>query len=148
MLEEKIKVTLKIGLHARPSSALVNLLRNMQLDKALLSSDSETINALSIMDVMALGVTSGSIVTFKASGPDAGKALEAVRNFLDPKSLLEKELDILLRNIVIKALESGKNITPKSPLEEIEDTRNDLEKDIENIKKWVDKIDQRLDGIL
>ncbi|MDH2925175.1 phosphocarrier protein HPr /PTS system D-fructose-specific IIA component (F1P-forming) (Frc family) [Nicoletella semolina] len=68
------------GLHARPSAVLVNEAKKYQATIKVqnLDKNSPLVNAKSLMKVVSLGATKGSILRFVAEGNDAEQALEGI----------------------------------------------------------------------
>ena len=77
MLEQNIVVTNRLGLHARASAKLVQLVHGFKSTVWLISNARE-VNAQSIMGVMMLAAGLGTPLTLRADGPDETAALEAV----------------------------------------------------------------------
>jgi len=77
MLEQEIIVSNKLGLHARASAKLVQLVQGFKSTVWLVSKGRE-VNAQSIMGVMMLSAGIGTPVTVRAEGPDEAQALSAV----------------------------------------------------------------------
>ena len=77
MLEQEIVVSNKLGLHARASAKLVQLVQGFKSTVWLVSSGRE-VNAQSIMGVMMLAAGIGTTLTVRADGPDAEAAVTAV----------------------------------------------------------------------
>ena len=85
MIEREIPVTNKLGLHARASAKLVQLLSGYRSSAKMVAKGRE-INAKSIMGVMMLAAAQGSTVLMKIDGEDEAQAMDAVvdlfaRNF-------------------------------------------------------------------
>ncbi len=85
MLEREIVITNKLGLHARASAKLVQLLSGFKSEAFLLRNGRE-VNAKSIMGVLLLAAGVGSTVTLRTHGEDEAAALDAgvalfARNF-------------------------------------------------------------------
>jgi phosphocarrier protein HPr len=76
MLERELLVVNKLGLHARASAKLVQLLGSFKSNAFLLGRGRE-VNAKSIMGVMLLAAAQGSTVTLRVDGPDEEAALAA-----------------------------------------------------------------------
>jgi phosphocarrier protein len=72
----------KLGLHARPSASLVKLASTFTSEVWLEAND-KTANAKSIMSVMVLAAQSGTPLTFRAEGPDATEAVQAMIALVD-----------------------------------------------------------------
>ncbi|MCR9307119.1 fused PTS fructose transporter subunit IIA/HPr protein [Vibrio diabolicus] len=70
------------GLHARPGAMLVAEAKKFEstIRVANLDGDGKTVNAKSLMKVIALGVKHGHQLQFTAEGPDAPQALESIGN--------------------------------------------------------------------
>ncbi|WP_233843432.1 HPr family phosphocarrier protein [Dyella sp. 2HG41-7] len=84
MLEKDIVVTNKLGLHARASAKLVQLVQSFKSTVWLISKGRE-VNAQSIMGVMMLAAGIGTPLTVRADGPDESAALNAVVELFDRK---------------------------------------------------------------
>lgn len=70
------------GLHARPGAMLVAEAKKFEstIRVANLDGDGKSVNAKSLMKVIALGVKHGHQLQFSAEGPDAAQALESIGN--------------------------------------------------------------------
>jgi len=77
MIEKKIKVINKLGLHARPSSMLVKLAILFRSDIKIRKEDME-VNGKSIMGVMMLAAECGSELSFIIDGVDEIAAFEQI----------------------------------------------------------------------
>ena len=84
MLEKEIVVSNKLGLHARASAKLVQLVQGFKSSVWLISGGRE-VNAKSIMGVMMLAAGIGTPLTLRAEGPDESAALAAVVALFDRK---------------------------------------------------------------
>ena len=84
MLEKEIVITNRLGLHARASAKLVQLVQGFKSTVWLVSKGRE-VNAQSIMGVMMLAAGLGSPVTIRAEGPDEEAALTAVAALFERK---------------------------------------------------------------
>lgn len=85
MIEREIPVTNKLGLHARASAKLVQLLSGYRSSAKMVAKGRE-IDAKSIMGVMMLAAGQGSTLLMKIDGEDEAQAMDAVvdlfaRNF-------------------------------------------------------------------
>ena len=85
MIERDIPVTNKLGLHARASAKLVQLLSGYR-SSAKMCAKVREIDAKSIMGVMMLAAGQGSTVLMRIDGEDEAAAMAAVidlftRNF-------------------------------------------------------------------
>ena len=77
MLERQVEITNKLGLHARASAKLVQMLQGFKSNAWLIHRGRE-INAKSIMGVMMLAAGKGSKVVIEIDGPDEGDAMDAI----------------------------------------------------------------------
>ena len=84
MLEKEIVVTNKLGLHARASAKLVQLVQGFKSTVWLISKGRE-VNAQSIMGVMMLAAGLGTPLTVRVEGMDEQQALAAVVDLFDRK---------------------------------------------------------------
>jgi len=66
-----------LGLHARAAAQLVKLANRFQCDVFLVKEDQE-VNGKSIMGVLMLAATQGSLLTVRTEGADAEPALKAL----------------------------------------------------------------------
>ncbi|WP_448096626.1 HPr family phosphocarrier protein [Luteibacter yeojuensis] len=84
MLERDIVVSNRLGLHARASAKLVQLVSGFKSTVWLVSKGRE-VNAQSIMGVMMLAAGMGTSLTVRAEGVDEEAALAAVIDLFDRK---------------------------------------------------------------
>jgi phosphocarrier protein len=84
MLEKQIVISNKLGLHARASAKLVQLVQQFKATVWLVSEGRE-VNAQSIMGVMMLAAGIGTPLTLRAAGPDEAQALDAVADLFERK---------------------------------------------------------------
>ena len=84
MVEREIVVSNKLGLHARASAKLVQLVQGFKSTIWLIGEGRE-VNAKSIMGVMMLAAGIGTPLTLRAEGPDEDLALDAVIALFDRK---------------------------------------------------------------
>ena len=85
MLDRELTVSNRLGLHARATAKLVQVLSGFRCN-ATLSAKGREVNAKSIMGVMLLAAGQGTPVTVRVDGADEAQALAAVvelfeRNF-------------------------------------------------------------------
>lgn len=77
MIERELAVANRLGLHARATARLVQLLSGYKCE-ATLSARGRQVNAKSIMGVMLLAAGNGSTVVLRVDGEDEAAAAEAV----------------------------------------------------------------------
>jgi phosphocarrier protein len=84
MLERDIVVSNRLGLHARASAKLVQLVSSFKSTVWIVSKGRE-VNAQSIMGVMMLAAGMGTALSVRADGEDEEAALNAVVELFDRK---------------------------------------------------------------
>ncbi|HET8943015.1 MAG TPA: HPr family phosphocarrier protein [Rudaea sp.] len=77
MLEREVTISNKLGLHARASAKLVQLLQGFKADAWLIYRGRE-VNAKSIMGVMMLAAGVGNQITLRTDGPDEAAVMDAM----------------------------------------------------------------------
>jgi len=77
MLERTLPVTNRLGLHARATAKLVQLLSGFRAN-ATLAARGREVNAKSIMGVMLLAAGQGTDVVLRVDGEDEQAAADAV----------------------------------------------------------------------
>ena len=78
-----------VGLHARPAIAFTKLAKSFKAAEIKIrgGDDQPWVDAKSIVRVMALKLRTGAVLQMRASGVDAGSAIEAL------KALVERDFD-------------------------------------------------------
>ncbi|MCW8807941.1 MAG: HPr family phosphocarrier protein [Rhodanobacter sp.] len=84
MLEQDVVISNRLGLHARASAKLVQLVHGFKSTVWLISKGRE-VNAQSIMGVMMLAAGLGTSLTIRADGPDEQSAVAAVVELFERK---------------------------------------------------------------
>ncbi|MGH7495910.1 MAG: HPr family phosphocarrier protein [bacterium] len=84
MVEKKIVVKNKLGVHARPAAMLVKTAASFRSDIHL-AREGQIINGKSIMGVMMLAANLGSEVTISAKGEDEQKAVDAIAKLFEDR---------------------------------------------------------------
>ncbi|WAM08913.1 HPr family phosphocarrier protein [Mycoplasmopsis cynos] len=87
MKEFTYKIIDPIGLHARPTSLVTAIAAKYKSD-AKLSYNGREGNLKSIMNIMALGIKYGSIITIKTSGEDEQESIDAIKKALEDHQLI------------------------------------------------------------
>jgi phosphocarrier protein len=77
MIRRELTVSNRLGLHARATAKLVQLLSTFQC-QATLEARGREVNAKSIMGVMLLAAGTGSQIVLQVDGEDAQAAADAV----------------------------------------------------------------------
>ncbi len=78
MPEITLTVNHEVGLHARPAALFVQEAKQFTSAIRVAHGEKEG-NAKSILNVLAMGVDQGAVITICAEGEDADPALEALR---------------------------------------------------------------------
>ncbi|GAB3747814.1 HPr family phosphocarrier protein [Lysobacter olei] len=82
MIERELTVSNRLGLHARATAKLVQLLSGYKSNVTLVAKGRE-VNAKSIMGVMLLAAGQGTQVKLRVEGEDEGTACDAVASLFD-----------------------------------------------------------------
>ena len=77
MIEKKVKILNKLGLHARPSAQVVQTASKFK-SEIYLSKGSMTINVKSMLGVMALAAEFGTELILQVEGEDEKEAARAM----------------------------------------------------------------------
>ena len=79
MIEKRVTVTNRLGLHARAAARLVQMANRFQSDLRLERvDDCATADAKSILSVLLLAATAGTELSVRADGIDAPEAIAAL----------------------------------------------------------------------
>ncbi|MEO6876990.1 MAG: HPr family phosphocarrier protein [Gemmatimonadaceae bacterium] len=84
MPERTVQIVNRNGLHARPAAEIVKLAAKFQSEITVVKDDLD-VNGKSIMGVMMLAAECGSAIIFRAEGPDADQALDALSTLVANK---------------------------------------------------------------
>ncbi len=82
MLERELKVSNRLGLHARAAARLVQLLSGFQ-SQVTLTGRGREVNAKSIMGVLLLAAAPGASLLMRVEGEDEQAALDAAIDLFD-----------------------------------------------------------------
>ncbi|WP_026582037.1 HPr family phosphocarrier protein [Bacillus sp. J33] len=85
MAERQVEVKLKTGLQARPAALFVQEANRFSSD-IFLEKDGKKVNAKSIMGLMSLAVSSGSVITLRAEGNDEHEAIEQLAKYIQDEN--------------------------------------------------------------
>ena len=77
MQERKVEIINKLGLHARAAAKITQLAGNFK-SEVWLSRNDHKVNAKSIMGVMMLAASKGSIINIETIGSDETEAMVAL----------------------------------------------------------------------
>ena len=84
MIKRQIRISNKLGLHARASAKLTQLASRFQ-SGIWIERNGRRVNAKSIMGVMMLAAGIGSMVELEVEGPDEGDAAAALEKLFGEK---------------------------------------------------------------
>jgi phosphocarrier protein HPr len=84
MAEREIEIINKLGLHARASAKLTQTATQFQ-SEVWLSRNGRRINGKSIMGVMMLAASRGSLIKIETIGVDADAAMNALVTLIEDK---------------------------------------------------------------
>ncbi len=74
----------KLGMHARAAARFVNLASSFDCDVEL-ERGARTVNGKSIMGVMMLAATQGTIITVQVSGADEAEAIRQLEELVNSR---------------------------------------------------------------
>ena len=84
MLEDKIKISNRLGLHARAAAQLVRLASSFKSKIKLERTDSMIVaDAKSILSVLTLAASKGVELKIEVEGDDETEALRAIKNIFE-----------------------------------------------------------------
>ena len=84
MIKRQIRISNKLGLHARASAKLTQLASKFQ-SAVWIERNGRRVNAKSIMGVMMLAAGIGSAVELEVEGPDEAAAADAVEKLFSER---------------------------------------------------------------
>ena len=87
MAERQATIASSSGLHARPAKLFVQAVAEKKIPITIAVEGGADLNAGSILSLMGLGASKGTVVTLKADGEGAEQALDEL------VTLLETDLD-------------------------------------------------------
>lgn len=87
MAERQATIASSSGLHARPAKLFVQAVQERGIPVTIAVEGGRDLNAASILALMGLGATAGTVVTLKAEGSGSDQALDEL------VQLLETDLD-------------------------------------------------------
>ncbi len=84
MLQKKIMIVNKLGLHARAAAKLVHLASRFASEIKIIRND-KTVNGKSIMGVMMLAANKGTELEITVAGEDEEQALSQIEKLIQEK---------------------------------------------------------------
>ncbi|RCL02432.1 MAG: Hpr family [Candidatus Tokpelaia sp. JSC161] len=82
ILTRKVLICNKRGLHARASAKFVKVVSSYDNVRVTVEKDDIAVGGTSIMGLMILAASSGSMITIKASGHEAATVLDALEKLI------------------------------------------------------------------
>lgn len=82
MIKKTVRIINKLGLHARPSAALVTAAARFD-SEVFFTKDSLRVNGKSIMGVMMLAAEQGTELLVEVDGPDEEEAMKEIIRVID-----------------------------------------------------------------
>jgi phosphocarrier protein HPr len=82
MVEKQLTIINKLGLHARATAKLIGVSSNFT-SRIQLIRDGRAVDGKSIMSVMMLAASKGTVLTVTADGEDEEAALAALENLIN-----------------------------------------------------------------
>ncbi len=82
MLEQKVMIQNRLGLHARASASFATLAGKFESDIGLRKGDMQ-VNGKSIMGIMMLAASKGTSLTLSVEGNDEELAMQALVDLID-----------------------------------------------------------------
>ncbi len=83
MVSRKTTIKAAEGLHTRPAGELVKIAKSFPGTRTMITNGTREVNAASVLSILSLALKKGTEVEIKAEGPDEGKAVDALKEFLD-----------------------------------------------------------------
>jgi phosphocarrier protein HPr len=80
--EQRLTITNKVGLHARPAALFVQTAARFKDTRVEVVKDGLVRDAKSILGVLTLGVSQGTTITVRAEGPQADAAVAALTDLV------------------------------------------------------------------
>ncbi len=85
-VQATVKLLNKVGLHARPAAMFVQTANKFKSDiKVGKKGESREVDAKSILGILSLAAEFNDVITIKANGEDAEKALKALVELVNSK---------------------------------------------------------------
>ena len=81
MIEQKVEIVNRLGLHARAAAKLVQLAGRFKSEVKLVK-DGDAVDGKSILGLLMLAAAQGEEVTLRCDGPDEGEAMAALEGLI------------------------------------------------------------------
>ncbi|MGE5675792.1 MAG: HPr family phosphocarrier protein [Mycobacterium leprae] len=83
MMEKDVTLTNPSGLHARPAAQFVAAASKFKGTTVKVVKEGKEVDCKSILGIMGLGATKGTVLTIKADGPDEQAAVDALVSLIE-----------------------------------------------------------------
>ncbi len=90
MTQATVQIKNRLGMHARPAQSFVDLANRFE-SSVVVRKGEEAVDGKSIMQMMMLAATEGTVVELEADGPDAEQAIQALVALVDRRFDEEQE---------------------------------------------------------
>jgi phosphocarrier protein len=84
MMKQQVRITNKLGLHARAAAKVVHTANEYESDVYIGTEDAE-VNAKSILGLLTLAATRGTPLVIRAEGVDESAAVQALATLFEDK---------------------------------------------------------------
>lgn len=84
MVEQDLKITNRLGLHARAAAKLVHLAGGFKSEVTVLK-DGDEVDAKSILGLLQLGAAQGTDLTIRCIGSDESEAITSIAELIEDK---------------------------------------------------------------
>lgn len=84
VVETKVKITNRLGIHARPATLLVKTAKKYR-SRIILVKDDMEVDGKSIIDIMILAAEPGSELIIRANGEDEEEAVKELKKLVEDK---------------------------------------------------------------
>ncbi|HYK86035.1 MAG TPA: HPr family phosphocarrier protein [Ktedonobacteraceae bacterium] len=84
VVQSNVLITNRVGLHARPARLLVQTAAQFR-SRISVACGEKTVNAKSIVGILKLGASMGSILVLHAEGEDAEEAISSLTELVNRK---------------------------------------------------------------
>ena len=82
MMTQDVTIKNSVGLHARPATFFIQK-ANSYKSSIWVEKDDRSVNAKSLLGVLALGIVNGMTITLVADGPDEREALDGLKELIE-----------------------------------------------------------------
>lgn len=84
MITREVAIRNKLGLHARAAAKLVHTAARFKSDVKI-GKGAEEVDGKSILGILLLAASNGSVITITANGDDEAAALESIQHLIESK---------------------------------------------------------------